>query len=158
MANPNPDLIVALRRTALRLQDGAPFAWSLMGSCNCGHLAQTITGLKATDIQNRALEQVGDWSDQIQDYCPASGLPMEDVFQAMMRIGMTRTDIVHLERLSDPEVLARLPAEAHQLRYTQRADAIRYLHAFADHLESLWMAQTNLPKALWHTDPALSEG
>ncbi len=41
----NPDLIEALRRTAARLATGAEYRWTHMGSCNCGHLAQTVTEL-----------------------------------------------------------------------------------------------------------------
>ncbi|WP_243635867.1 hypothetical protein [Hymenobacter edaphi] len=45
MASCSLSVIEALRTTAQRLSTQAPYQWGHMGSCNCGHLAQTITRL-----------------------------------------------------------------------------------------------------------------
>ena len=137
MARPTPALIAALRETARRLRDGAPYSWSLLGSCNCGHLAQTVTRLTSAEIQARALENAGDWTEQVLAYCPSSGLPMDDVFADLMQIGLTRTDVAHLEKLSDPDVLAHI-ADAHlPRRHHRRDNVVRYLTAWADLLDGV---------------------
>ena len=95
MARPTPALIAALRETAQRLRDGAPYAWSLMSQCNCGHLAQTLTQMSSKQIQQRALQRAGDWTAQAIDYCPSSGLPMEDIFASMLAAGLSQADVGH---------------------------------------------------------------
>ena len=145
MARPTPALIAALRETARRLQAGAPYSWSLLGSCNCGHLAQTVTRLTSHQIQARALEHAGDWTEQALAYCPSSGLPMDDVFAELMQIGLTRADIAHLEKLSDPDVRARIPDAGRPLRHNRRDDVVRYLAAWADLLEGALLPHLRLP-------------
>ena len=79
-----------------------------MGRCYCGLLAQTVTGLSAAEIHRRALEKASDWGEQACAYHPASGYPIDHVIQALLDLGVTRDDLWHLERLSDPDVLRRL--------------------------------------------------
>lgn len=144
MARASAELVAALRETATRLSDGAPYAWSKMGSCNCGHLAQTITRLGSRDIQRYALQRAGDWTTQAVEYCPESGLPMEHIFLEMMHIGLTRADIGDLEKLANPKVLAHIPADARPLRHNKRDDVVRYLHAWAALLEDTLLPEIDL--------------
>lgn len=133
MARPTPELISALRTTAARLREGSPFAWGHMGSCICGNLAQTITELSPAEIHRRAMERHGDWSEQSVEHCPASGLAIDHVIDEMLALGMVHSDIRHLERLSDPRVLARVPAR--YLRRQNPTHAIQYMEAWAELLE-----------------------
>lgn len=133
MARPTPELISALRSTAARLREGSPFAWGHMGSCICGHLAQTITELSPAEIHARAMERHGDWSQQSVEHCPTSGLAIDHVMDEMFALGMIPSDIRHLERLSDPKVLARVPAR--YLRRQEQANAVQYMEAWAELLE-----------------------
>jgi hypothetical protein len=135
MAHATLELIAALRTTAARLEAGGEYQWGHMGACNCGHLAQTITSLPKRDIHEWALERVGDWETQANQYCPTSGYRIDDVISAMLALGMTRRDIRNLERLADPEVLARLPADTRRLAHNRREDAILYLREWAVLLE-----------------------
>lgn len=142
MAKPNPRLIDALRTTAQNLREGAPYQWGHMGSCNCGHLAQVITAVPGETIHSGALRGHGDWSEQVIDYCPASGLPMDDIISAMLAAGLNRDDLIHLERLSDPLILKRLPADRrHELRRNRRDDVVSYLSCWADLLEAELLAR-----------------
>jgi hypothetical protein len=79
MAHSTFPVIQALRDTAQRLATQAPYQWGHMGSCNCGHLAQTITNLTKGEIHARAMQRYGDWERQLIDYCPtrpwASAVP-----------------------------------------------------------------------------------
>ena len=128
----NRELAHVLRATADRLASTSSFMWGHMGACNCGHLAQTITGLTGAEIHRAALEREGEWERQANDYCPTSGLLVDHILAAMFDLGFTRADVRNLERLSDPRVLARV---GRPLRFNQRADAIEYLRAWADLLE-----------------------
>src|SRR5436309_3115737 len=133
MATPNRELIDALRRTAARLDSDASYQWGHMGMCNCGHLAQSITGLTSREIHSSALVREGDWEQQANDYCPTSGQLIDHILAAMMAIGLTRIDVRHLERLSDPEVVRRTGKQ--RLRFNDRDDAVRYMRAWAELLE-----------------------
>ena len=133
MARPNRDLIDALRRTIDGLAGDTRYAWGHMGRCNCGHLAQSITGLTSAEIHSSALVREGDWEEQANRYCPASGLLIDTVLAAMFDLGLTGDDVRHLERLSDPQVL-RCAGRSH-LRFNDRDDALRYLRAWAELLE-----------------------
>ena len=136
MAQPTFPVIQALRGTAQRLATQAPYQWGHMGSCNCGHLAQTITRLTKSEIHARAMQRYGDWERQIIDYCPTSGLPIDHTIDEMLALGFSRRDLTHLERLSDPSVLAAIPFERRNaLRHNQRDDVVQYLHAWANMLE-----------------------
>lgn len=145
MATASVELVVALRQTANRLRTGVKYSWSLMGSCNCGHLAQTLTGLTSKDIQSRALERSGDWSEQSESYCSSSGLSLDDIFNAMLVVGMSREDIRHLEQLSDPVVLEKMGLAQKGLQKNIRENVVGYMEALADHLELHLLRSLPLP-------------
>lgn len=133
MATATPELVQALRTTAARLREGSPFAWGHMGSCICGHLAQTITELSPAEIHRRAMERHGDWSQQSVDHCPASGLAIDHVIDEMVALGLSLSDIRNLEKLADRDVLKRVPAK--WLRHQDKSHAVQYMEAFAEMLE-----------------------
>ena len=156
----HPDLIEALRRTASRLAAGADYRWTHMGSCNCGHLAQTVTRLPKEEIHRLALEKAGNWGEQAREYreyrppggikggeyCPTSGYPIDHVLTALFELGLDRDDIWHLERLSDPDVLRRLPLGERDLDCRDREDTVLYMRTWADLLEDEWMAGIEAPR------------
>lgn len=132
MAYANTQIIEALTRTAARLRTDVDYRWTHMGACNCGHLAQTVTTLSRAELHAMALEKPGDWSEQAVDFCPTSGYPMDHVIATMLELGLTTQDLVHLERLSDPDILARLPSALRHVDYRKRDDVVRYLDAWAE--------------------------
>lgn len=138
MAKPSLELIAALRATADRLEGGVRYQWAHMGNCNCGHLAQTLTKLKPREIHRRALEAVGDWTQQVTEYCPTSQLPLDRVMDTMIAAGLSTMDIANLERLEDDAVLKAVPAGRLPLDFRERDDAILYLRTWADLLETRW--------------------
>jgi hypothetical protein len=121
----------ALMGTAARLRGGATYQWTHMGACNCGHLAQTVTRVSRAELHAMALERVGDWSEQVVEYRPSSCLPIDHVISTMLAIGLTTEDLAHLERLTDPVVLARLPRDERHVDYRKRDDVVRYLETWA---------------------------
>lgn len=128
----------------MKLAQSPAYQWGHMGLCNCGFLAQELTGLKKDDIHRRAMERPGDWSEQLNDYCAESGLLMDDLIDRMLSRGLTRDDLRHLERLSDPHVLNRF-AQGDHPRHNVRDDVIRYLNAWADLLEDELLERIQLP-------------
>jgi hypothetical protein len=154
MASASLHLIAALKRTAEKLAKGAPYQWGHMGSCNCGHLAQELTRFTKAEIHQRALlSRSGDWNEQLIDYCPTSGIPMDDVIGELLAAGLDIDDLKHLERLSDTKVLTRLPQHQRYLRHNYRDDVVKYLHSWALLLEEEWLAKTKAPKVA--TDEAV---
>lgn len=146
MARPNLTLIAALRRTAAKLQQGVPYQWGHMGSCNCGNLAQELTTRTKAEIHQNALAVGrGDWREQLNDYCPTSGLPMDLLIADMLNAGLESADLQHLERLTDRRILERLPREKRYLRHNFREDVVLYLNAWADLLEEQLIAKIKLP-------------
>ncbi len=143
MVNPSFKIIQALRKTALQLENGNRYEWGHMGSCNCGNLAQTITSFSRAEIQKYALEKRGDWSEQLIDYCPTSGYPMDLIISKMIEFGFTRQDLRHLEWLSDDIVLSRTGKPF--LNRNLKSDTILYLKSWADLLEDQLIDSIELP-------------
>ncbi|WP_236676295.1 hypothetical protein [Chryseolinea lacunae] len=135
MARASYEIIQLLRRTAQALQQSNTYQWGHMGSCNCGFLAQEVTHLRKDEIHRRAMQRHGDWSEQLNDYCPASGLPMDTVIDDMLMQGFDTDDLKHLERLSDGNVLHRLPVAERNLHHNLKPDVVKYLNTWADLLE-----------------------
>ncbi|MEQ8414285.1 MAG: hypothetical protein RIE86_00145 [Imperialibacter sp.] len=151
MARANAALIQAIRRTAEKLKKGNDYMWGHMGSCNCGNLAQEITQLTRASIHAYAMRGHGDWADQINDFCPTSGMPMDLLISEMLSAGLDREDLIHLERLSDQEVLSKLPLTERNLRHNYRDDVVKYLTTWASALEDELVEKVNISDA---TEPA----
>ena len=96
-------LIEILTETAERLRDGAPYKWTHQGSCNCGHIAQTITGLNSDEIHRIALTGEGEWRDHAATLCASSGLAVDNLIASLLSVGLT-IEAWALEWLSDPAV------------------------------------------------------
>lgn len=140
MARASLKLVNALRRTADKLKKGVPYQWGHMGSCNCGHLAQELTRFSKAEIHQRALlSRSGDWNEQLIDYCPTSGLPLDDVISELLAYGLDVDDLKHLERLSDPKILLSLATSERNLRQNFRDDVVKYLYTWASLLEEAWL-------------------
>lgn len=146
MAQASIKLVEAVRKTALKLAEGSQYQWGHMGSCNCGNLAQELTTFTKIQIHEYALRtRSGDWSEQVEAYCPNSQLPMDMVIDAMLEAGLTRQDLQHIERLSDPEILASFPLqERNALRHNRREDAVKYFQAWAKLLEEQLLAEIDI--------------
>jgi hypothetical protein len=143
MANPSLKIIDALRKTARQLQNGNRYEWGHMGSCNCGNLAQTVTTFSRAEIQKYALEKRGDWSEQLVDYCPTSGFPMDMIIEKMIDFGFSKQDLNYLEWLSDKEVLAEIGVN--NLDRNLKANTILYLESWANLLENKLLNSIKLP-------------
>jgi hypothetical protein len=136
MAKTSIEIINILRNTAKAIASSPDYQWGHMGACNCGYLAQRVTHLNKDEIHRRAMQSHGDWSEQLNDYCPTSALPLDDIISDMLNAGFDTTDLKHLERLSDPVVLNTLPVEKKFLLHNRKADVVTYVEAWADKMEA----------------------
>ena len=132
MARATPRLVFALRKTAVLLRQGSAYKWSNFGMCNCGNLAQTITGLDASTIHDAAYPQSGDWGQQGREYCQTSGLPIAKIVAEMMDAGLEPTDFEYVERLTHPQVTKVLPRKLH---HTSREDTALFMETWAGLLQ-----------------------
>ena len=146
MARPNPELISAIENTFLNLSKGASYQWGHMGAFNCGNLAQELTQLTKGEIHAYAMQRHGDWSEQILEFCPTSGYPMDLMIEKMLLAGLTLEDLKHLENLSDPEILAMMSKEKrNSISKNSKEDVIYYMQNWANLLREKWIAsQPNL--------------
>ena len=135
MAKPTFELIAALRQTALRLRNGVHYAWGHHGACNCGNLVQVITKFTKEEVLKYAHEGIGEWTELTQEFCPITNAPIKLVINQLEKIGLTPTDIHHIEYLTDKKVLQHLPNGFRWLKRNNREDAIAYFEAFANLLE-----------------------
>jgi hypothetical protein len=135
MANPTIELIDALNETAKRLSNGSHYAWGHHGACNCGNLVQVVTNFTKGEILRYAHQSIGEWTELSQEFCPVTNAPIGLIISKLTEIGLTPTDIHHIEYLSDREVLNHLPGGFRWLQRNNREDAITYFEAFADLLQ-----------------------
>ncbi|MFZ1806473.1 MAG: hypothetical protein WAU36_04595 [Cyclobacteriaceae bacterium] len=142
MAKANFEIINVLRATAKTLESSSHYQWGHMGTCNCGFLTQEVTRLTKKEIHTRAMEGHGDWNEQLNDYCPTSGLRMDDLISDLLDFGFDIDDLRHLEKLSDPKVLQ---AAGRHLSHNNQQDVITYLNSMAGLLESELLAKIKLP-------------
>lgn len=134
MAKASFMLVDALRKTAKNIQSGKPYEWGHMGSCNCGNLAQTLLNIGKGDIHRYAMDKPGDWSEQLNDYCPTSGMPMDQLIFGLLQKGLSTDDLKHLEYLSDITIVKTVGRGYLQNNHLQ--DVVDYMNAWANLLES----------------------
>ena len=135
MAKATLEIIQALKKTANNLENGSNYQWGHMGSCNCGNLAQVITNKDKAEIHKSAMRRYGDWNEQLIDYCPTSGFPIDHIIDEILDFGFTRNDLSHLEKLSDQNILKHLPLEKRYLKHNIKNDVVLYLKTWATSLE-----------------------
>jgi hypothetical protein len=136
MAQPNLKLIDALRITAQKLAEGGNYQWGHMGSCNCGNLAQELTQLTKAEIHQFAMQGRGDWREQVEEFCPTSGLNIDLLIADLLNHGLTVTDLQDLEWLADKRILNRIPLERRdKMAHNVREDVVLYMNTWADMLE-----------------------
>lgn len=152
MAKATVDIVTIVRNTARTIGTSNDYQWGHMGACNCGFLAQQVTHLRKADIHSRAMQGTGDWNEQLNDYCPTSGLPMDDLISELLNAGFDVDDLKHLEKLSSPEILRQLPLDQRNLKHNVKADVIKYLYAWASLLENKLITKISLPVEIASTE------
>jgi hypothetical protein len=138
----NIELIFAIRNTVSKLKNGSPYQWGHMGSCNCGNLAQELIHITKEEIHRFAMEKSGDWNDQLIDYCPESGFPIDLMITKMLEKGIKISELRQLEKLSDPQILSKIHLpKRNQMEKNNRADVILYFQTWLEMLENQWLEE-----------------
>ncbi len=150
MAQPTIELIDALRTTAKKLENGAYHSWGHHGACNCGNLVQSVTDFTKDEILRYAHDGAGEWTELAIDFCPITNAPLALIFHKLEEIGLTPTDIHHIEYLSDEDVLNYLPGGKRWLKRNKKEDAIAYFETFANVLEEKLLKTINIDEFLQH--------
>src|SRR5262249_14217777 len=94
-----------------------------------------------------ALIREGDWEQQANDYCPASGNLIDVILASMFDLGLTRADIRNLEKLADLHVLRQA---GRHLRFNNREDVVLYMRVWADLLEEQFADGSSQPAVPAH--------
>ncbi|WP_462250644.1 hypothetical protein [Ferruginibacter sp.] len=144
MANATIELVNALRETAHRLRNGANYSWGHHGACNCGNLLQVVTHLSESEIRKYAHTANGEWTELAQQFCPVTNAPLTLVITKLEALGLTPTDIHHIEYLTDREVLQNLPGGFRWLKRNKKEDAIIYFETFANLLEEKLLSNLHI--------------
>jgi hypothetical protein len=145
MAFPTIELIQALRETALRLKNGAHYAWGHHGSCNCGNLIQVVANVSKEEILTYAHTGFGEWTELAEEYCGVTNLPISLLIKKLQDIGLTPTDIHNIEYLEDRTVLEALPGGFRWLKRNVKEDVILYFETLASLLEDQLIASVPIP-------------
>jgi hypothetical protein len=144
MAKPTLEIVEVLRKTAEKIENSPYYQWGHMGSCNCGYLAQQITHLSKEQIHKTAMEGQGDWTEQLHDYCPTSGMKMDVLISAMIDFGFGTNDLKHLERLSDPLIRRTFPLSERNLSHNSKPHVVKYLRRWADMIEDSVLSEIDI--------------
>jgi hypothetical protein len=131
MALANQNLITALRKAAINLENGNHYEWGHHGSCNCGNLLQASTDMSKTEIFQLAQSGNGEYSELAEDYCGIIDAPFQYLISKLQDLGLNHVDVHNIEYLSDSRVLQRLEGGFKYLNKNQREDVIQYFNAFA---------------------------
>ena len=145
MARANLKLIQAIKVAAEKIESGENYQWGHMGACNCGHLAQELTTYSKREIHEYAMRKSGDWTDQVNDFCGNTALPMDEIISSMMTAGLERNDMIELERLKNQEVRRALGKRGNTLNHNVKNDVVLYMRTWAELLEQELIDQVELP-------------
>jgi hypothetical protein len=146
VAKATPEVIAVLRNTANKIQQSADYQWGHMGRCNCGFLVREITRLSGEEIHRRAMTGVGDWTEQLNDYCPDSGRPMDSLIAILLAADFDIGDLQHLEFLSDPSIRSSIGDRGQPVYHNVPSDVVRYLLAWASCLENELLEKIAIPQ------------
>ena len=131
MARVTTNTIEALMNTASALEKASDYQWGHMGSCNCGFLAREVARLDKGSIHGAAMQRYGNWTEQLNDYCPTSGLLMDELIGTMLDVGFDIDELQQLESLSNADVLRSLPPHQRFLQHNVKRDVVTYLRGWA---------------------------
>lgn len=132
----NTKLLDLFNRTIKKLEDPEDrFNWGHFGRCNCGFLAREATNKTPLEIHRAALEKKGeDWGVRVENYCEVTGFEIDDIIRDLLKFGLSQKDLVSIEKLNDPKVLAFLDSNQPLLKGS-RESSIRYFRAFKRYIE-----------------------
>lgn len=136
----NTKLITALRTTASALENETfDYKWDSGPRCNCGSLFCTLTGKSSAELLEVTPKAFSgnrrNWKVLVGQHCPITGMPTQELFAELFGYGLSQKDIIDLENLSNPQILAAMPKRRFWQfgpRYNNKKDVILYMRAWAN--------------------------
>ncbi len=120
------------------------YEWNDRTRCNCGVVARLIFEASPTKLKT-LLPPIYEngvfcptWEAMTETHCPDSGMAQNEVFRTLLQAGLRRGDFLHLEQLSDPQVMARMAPHRQTkraVRRSRKSDVIAYLRGWATGIE-----------------------
>lgn len=125
MITKKQNLINGLKKVVHALKtDTIHYSWKHQDSCNCGVIAQVLLNKSKNDLSNSIFDNTFfnedefkkyfavkeaefTWKNAVKVHCPITGKPMHEVFKQLFERGLSKEDIVHLEYLENPAILAK---------------------------------------------------
>lgn len=139
----NKVLIKALRVTADSLDNPNKFYdWYAPNHCNCGLLIKNIIKIGKGIEESKAIEEIveytynkgdgmGLWSlDSLKNYCPVTGLPINDLYLFLTLMGLEEEDFAEIENLKS------INQGKNKVDYKDRLIVARYMRNKANELET----------------------
>lgn len=155
MATASVELIKTLRDTSKRIAGNkSNYDWKNIGACNCGNLVQIVTGHDKKQIHQHGIQKHGDWEMLVYLYNDNGKYEIDKTIKVLLDLGFTLDDIVNLENLSDPEILAKVPGNKQFLKRDARIDVILYLETWANMLEESMLGEITLERQ--YLDPVMA--
>jgi hypothetical protein len=124
-----------LRKAAADVKSGKVYYnWYRMGSCNCGIVAQTCTGLGDYAVSESVFGLSGIWGEMSKDQevCSQTGIPLNKVFKSLVDCGFSFKDIVDLEHMENEIILERAGLEDIDNPFDKKENFIKYCRAWAN--------------------------
>lgn len=109
-------LAVHLRRVDDLLKHNAVrYEWRQCSDCNCGLVAQAITGKTPSELDelinaefSRSPYLDRTWTEIAGTLCPITGVPSSILFRQLYDAGMRFEDFSHLENLNNQDIIAKV--------------------------------------------------
>lgn len=106
-------LITGLRVAASAIENRTfHYEWREQSSCNCGSLFCALTGKSAVELSHMIPKSIRNtnatWETLAGQHCPITGMPTQKLFRELFGYGLILQDVVNLEYLRDPKVIARM--------------------------------------------------
>lgn len=148
-------LITALRIAAGALENKTfDYRWNRCHMCNCGSLFCALTG-KSPEELSEMIPNIGlqfrTWETLVGQHCPIAGIPTNKLFAELLGYGLSQLDIINLENLSDPKILAAMPKRKFWQfgpNHKNSKDVIEYMRAWANLLVEEGRMDTAMPQKI----------
>lgn len=109
--------------------DTIEYNWQKQANCNCGIVAQAITGKNSNEIQtlfkdvivslgiiDKSIDKT--WKNGVKHLCPITGESIHKIFNELFKNGLSKEDIVHLEFMDNPAILERSKIKTTEIQKT----------------------------------------
>jgi hypothetical protein len=152
------NLINSLKKAVKALkEDSVYYNWSNQCHCNAGIVCQAALGINAEQLEESKEELFGklerinktlssnkkitqSWKNAIHYSCPLTGQSYPQIIKDLESIGITKEDIINLEYLSNPVILANSSIEKEGddypvEYYKEKENLIKYLVSWIEILQ-----------------------